>query len=122
MRLAPVFCVAVLLGTSPAMALKVTNLDHVPHRIAFEVAGSTRTETLAPNATVNFMNTPNGRLSLLSSPKPRSGGTVNADGILSGYIGNGRDQAIPVDVMDEYVIWPGGNLQLQRRMKRYGRD
>jgi hypothetical protein len=103
-----------------AQAMKVTNLDDVPHTISFEAAGSMRRDVLAPGQTVNFYNAPNGRLSLVDSPNPSSGGKVNADGMLSGYIGNGRDQGIPADAMDEYVIWKGGKMQLQRRMKRYG--
>ncbi len=119
-RMASIGVVAGLLST-PALALKVTNLDSRPHVVAFDVAGSRLTREVAPQATVQFEGLPNGRLSLLSSANPRQGGTVNADGLLSGVIGNGRDQQIPADIMDEYVIWPDGKLQLQRRMKRYGR-
>ena len=106
---------------SPALALSVTNLDKVPHRIIFEVVGTKLERTIAPNETTRFEGTPNGTLSLASSPNPTSGGALNADGLLKGYIGNGRDQGIPADTMDDYVIWPDGKLQLQRRMKRYGR-
>lgn len=112
--------VAITLTASPALALKITNLDTVPHRISFTSAGEVHQAALAPNETVRYEGIPNGRLSLLSSPNPRTGGMVNADGLLKGIIGNGRDQQIPVDIMDEYVIWRGGDLQLQRRMKRYG--
>jgi hypothetical protein len=109
-------------AASPAMALKVTNLDTVPHTVRYEVTGTPLEQTVAPNQTVRFEGLPNGRLSLVSSPNPRTGSAVNADGILSGYIGNGRDQNMPVDITDEFVIWKGGEMQLQRRMKRYGRQ
>lgn len=113
---------ALLAFASPAMALKITNLDTVPHRVSYDVTGQRLEREIAPNATTRFDGLPNGRLSLLSSPNPKQGGTLNANGLLSGYIGNGRDQAMPVYIDEEYVIWPGGKLQLQRRMKRYGRD
>lgn len=111
---------AMVLSPLAANAMKVTNLDRVPHTIVYEAAGTVHREYLAPNQTVNFYNMPNGRLSLATSPNPKQGATVEGTGIVSKYIGNGRDQGIPADQMDEYVIWKGGQLQLQRRTKRYG--
>lgn len=108
---------ALCLAASPAMALRVTNLDTVPHRVQFVSAGTPHERSIAPNATVRFDYMPNGRLSLLSSPAPKTGSTIEGTGILTKYIGNGRDQGIPADIADDYVIWPGGKLQLQRRMK-----
>lgn len=108
-------------SAAPAQALSITNLDKVPHKVVFEGGGTVLTREIAPNATIHLDGRPNGRLSLLSSPNPRSGGALNADGLLSGYIGNGRDQGLPVDIMDDYTIWPGGKLHIQRRIKQYGR-
>jgi hypothetical protein len=120
MRYSFLLATALLLAANPALALRVTNLDTQPHRIAFEAAGHTIEREIAPNATVRLDGLPSGRLSLVTSPNPRTGGALNADGVLSGYIGNGRDQRIPAEMMDDYVIWPGGELRLQRRMKQYG--
>lgn len=103
---------------NPALALRITNLDKVTHRVAFESGGTMHERTIAPNETTHFDGLPNGRLSLLTSPNPQTGGTLNAQGMLSNYIGNGRDQGVPADIMDDYVIWPGGKMHIQRRMKR----
>ena len=106
---------------APALAMDVSNLDHVTHRIAYDVAGTHKEVEIAPGETAHFYGQPNGTLSLLTSPNPREGGAVNSDGILSNYIGNGRDQNIAVDDdMNDYAIWPGGQLSLQRRIKQYG--
>lgn len=116
----PLIALTVAVAASPAWALKVTNLDTVPHLILFTVAGKDIQRTVQPNETTRFDGMPNGRLSLLSSPTPNVGGTLNGTGVLSKYIGNGRDQGVPADQMDEYVIWKGGKMMLQRRMKPYG--
>lgn len=118
-----VSCLAAVLAlvASPALALSVTNLDTVPHRVRLVAAGTSYERAVAPNETTRFEGLPNGTLSLLTSPQPNEGGALQADGLLRHIIGNGRDQHIPVDGMDDYTIWPGGDLQLQRRMKRYGR-
>lgn len=115
------FAALLALAADPAAALSITNLDKVTHRVEFLSAGTVHQREIAPNQTTRFEGLPNGTLSLLSSPNPRTGGAVNADGLLSGYIGNGRDQGIAADIMDDYVIWPGGKLGIQRRMKHYGR-
>ncbi len=120
-RFIPMLLVATL--ATPALAINISNLDKVPHRIAYDIAGSHHEVEIAPGDTAHFNGEPNGTLSLLTSPHPSEGGVVNSDGILSGYIGNGRDQNIAVDDdMNDYAIWPGGKLMLQRRIKQYGGD
>lgn len=108
----------------PAVALEVTNLDKVEHRVLLEVAGSRDIRTIAPNATENFIGQPNGRLTLLSAEKPKKGkGVIQSDGILSGIISNGRTEGIPAEDRDSFVIWPDGELNLQQRRRggKYGR-
>lgn len=110
---------AVLGIASPASALKVTNLDTVPHRIALSDAGSVQHYVIAPGATENLTGASQGRLSLVSASAPQKAqDSVLADGLLSGVIGVGRNQDIPADALDNFVIWPGGELRLQGRTKR----
>ena len=112
---------AVAFMASPAMALKITNLDAVAHRIVFESAGNRQVESLAPNETVRINAQPDGMLSLLSAnpPKP-SKGTLHADGMLSGMVGAVRSENIPTNDGDEFTIWPGGKLLLQKHSTNDG--
>lgn len=108
----------------PALALEVTNLDKVEHRVLLEVAGSRDIRTVLPGATENFIGQPNGRLTLLSAQNPSKGkGIIQSDGILSGVIGNGRTEGLPAEDRDSFVIWPDGQLNLQQRRRggKYGR-
>ena len=108
---------AVSLLASPAWALRITNLDKVPHTITYETLGNVFERTIAPNATTRFDGLPNGRLSLVTAAVKKQGGPVEGTGIITKYIGNGRNQGIPADIRDDYVIWPGGEIGIQRRMK-----
>lgn len=112
---------AALLMATPAHALKITNLDKVPHTLELTNAGTPQTITLAPDATEIVTGISQGKLSLKSAQVVKKAkGTVQADGMLSGIIGNGRNQDIPVDMNDTYVIWPGGDLRLQSHLKDGG--
>lgn len=104
------------LAASPAFAARITNLDTVPHVVTFERAGSIQEETVQPNATATFMRA-DGMVGL----KDGNAGTsrVNSDGILRGTIGDGRTTRIPAGPGDEFTIWPGGKLYLQRRIKAF---
>ncbi|MFM9889565.1 MAG: hypothetical protein ACKVOE_02815 [Rickettsiales bacterium] len=109
---------AVCSMASPALAMRVINLDTVQHQLVFEAAGTTTPITLAPGEMHNFATTPSGRLSLLSAPMPKGGTAIQTQGILRDVIGNGRNQDIPADEENEYAIWPGGDLVLQQRIRR----
>ncbi len=106
---------------SPAFALKVTNLDTVAHRIVFDSAGSQKTLTLAPDESQYITGSPAGRLSLAGAGKAGKGSAVETQGILRNYIGNGRNQDVPADPDDQFVIWPGGDLVLQRHIRQQGK-
>ena len=106
---------------SPALALRVTNLDSVAHTVTYDAAGTHYEATAAAGETIGFYGVPDGFLSLKSAnPKP-SRGTLHTDGMLSGIVGAARDQNIPAYGMDDYAIWPGGQLLLQRQMRDNGR-
>lgn len=109
---------AVFLLASPAIAMKVTNLDTVSHMVELSGAGEPQRRVIAPNATEYFSGASIGFLSLVNAPvsKP-SHGALHADGLLSGVIGVARTEHIPVDPDNSYAIWPGGDLRLQGRMK-----
>jgi hypothetical protein len=107
-------------AATPASALTVTNLDRVTHRVSLSSRGAPDIREIAPNATEYFVGTPGGSLSLLSAaPKP-SRSSVQSDGLLSGIIGAARNTDIPADDDYGYVIWPGGNLQLQKNRRTNG--
>jgi hypothetical protein len=109
---------AMLLIATPAMAMKITNLDSVDHRVLFTAAGVSQTRDIAAGDTEYFPAQPNGTLSLLSAEHPQpSQGTLHADGVLSGIVGAERTENIPTDSDDNYAIWPGGHLSIQQRMK-----
>jgi hypothetical protein len=115
---------------SPAYALKVTNLDEVTHRVALYGRGESVVREIEPGATEYFTGGSQGLLSLVEAPSAPVKGTktpakkqakrdsvVHADGLLSGIIGNERTSGIPADPDSTYVIWKGGDLRLQSRVK-----
>ena len=109
---------AALTFTSNAIALEVTNLDKVEHRVLLDVAGSQDVRTIPSGQTENFIGQPNGRLTLLSAETPKTAkDTIQSDGILAGYIGNGRTEGLPAEDRDSFVIWPDGKLNLQQRRR-----
>ncbi len=114
--------IAVLFATtclaSPALAIEITNLDKVEHRVVYEYAGSHEIITIAPDQTERLNVGTNGRVSLLDSKtgkkKKATGGNVRADGILSGVIGAARTVNIPADHDDTFVIWEDGTFAKQQ--------
>lgn len=114
-------CVVVAALSSPASATKISNLDSVPHTVVITAFGQKETRNIAPGSTEFFMNVADGRLSLQTSnqPKPNQN-TLNSDGLLSGIVGAGRTEGIPIGPRDSYAIWPGGKLALQGRRKDQG--
>ena len=116
-----------LLSTSPAFALRVTNLDKVPQTVELAGTGTPDTRTIQPGDTEYFTGNSNGRLSLIdTSVKGKhnaakdDNSTVHADGMLSGVIGAERNTDIPTDPESDYVIWPGGHLQVQHNQRNGG--
>ncbi len=104
---------------SPALALKVTNLDTVAHTVELSGTGAPELRIIQPNATEQFTGAAHGFLSLKTAKKPKPArGVIQADGVLSGIIGNGRTEGIPADADTSYVIWPDGRISLQSR-RRY---
>jgi hypothetical protein len=113
-----VLMAAMLAVASPALALKVTNLDTVAHTVEWSGRGAPELRVIKPNATENFVGAVQGFLSLKSAKTiKKAQGVVQSDGLLSGIIGNGRNQRIPADAKDSFVIWPDGSLKLQGRIK-----
>lgn len=109
----------ILLGlmAGQAQAAKVLNLDHVPHRVMVEQAGAVREYTIQPNGSVRWVGT-DSTVSLVTPGKAMpSRGRIHSDGLLSGTIGSMRNQQMPAGPTDEMVIWPGGQMHMQRRMK-----
>ncbi len=114
-----------LLAASPAYALKITNLDDVPHMVELSGGGVVERRVIAPDATEIFPGAALGFLSLVDtspaaskkSKKPTYDSVVHADGLLSGIIGNERTSGIPADPEYNYVIWDGGKLMVQSRTK-----
>lgn len=129
MKLRYASAIALVLATSPAFALKITNLDKVPHTVQITGNGDPQRRVIQPDATEYFTGSTTGTLSLLETPEPAKKGkaakkptkdsVVHADGMLSGIIGNERD-SMPADADNNYVIWPGGDLRVQSRVKRGG--
>jgi hypothetical protein len=112
---------ALLLFATPAHALKITNLDSVPHTVELAGRGTVSRYVIPPDATENITGASQGFLSLISAPvKQKAKGVLEADGLLSGVIAASRNQEIPVDPNDIYVIWPGGDLRLQGKIKPSG--
>ncbi|MES2984127.1 MAG: hypothetical protein V4735_02945 [Pseudomonadota bacterium] len=114
--------VALAAFATPVMALNVTNLDNVPHRVELAGQGAPEVHEIAPGATEYFYGTTGGYLSLLSAQQPKkSKGSIHSDGLLSGIVGAARTENIPADPDNNYVIWPEGKLMLQNRVKRTNR-
>jgi len=102
---------------TPAVAARVTNLDSVPHVVTFEHAGSVREQTVDPDSTVYFPRV-DGLVSLKGAPAATD--TVNSGGgLLNGVIGAQRGSRIPAGPGDDFTIWPGGKMHLQRRIKSF---
>ncbi len=120
---------ATMLVASPASALRVTNLDEVTHRVELYGRGEAIVQEIEPGATEYFTGSTQGLLSLVDAPETakanagkkhaaRDGDSaLHADGLLSGVIGAARTSGIPTDPDSSYVIWPGGRLMLQSRIK-----
>lgn len=110
-------CVLMATGAQ-ASFLRITNLDKVAHTVRYEASGGEQNYTIAPGETEMLVGQPAGRLSLVSAPKPvKATSAVQSDGLLSDFIGNGRTMDIPAEPRDEFVIWPGGEIGIQRRMR-----
>jgi len=111
-----------ILGTalaSPALAMRVSNLDNMPHTVLFEGAGTQQqTRTIAAGETEYFTGQSRGTLSLISPQARPNVGNLHADGLLSGVIGAERGEEIPTDADNDYAIWPGGHLGIQDSMRR----
>lgn len=121
MKYALALLTATLLA-SQANALEVTNLDSVEHRVQLETSGGKQVFTIPPGQTERIFSSPNGFLTLLSAKHPKKGGTVQADGILSGLTGGGRTVNLPAEHDDSFVIWQDGSfgIQSRRRNGRFG--
>ena len=104
------------LAANPAFAARITNLDNVAHVVTFERAGSVQEQTVLPNQTATFMRA-DGMVGLKGGAAATS--DVNSDGLLKGVIGASRGSRIPAGPGDEFTIWPGGKLYLQRRIKSF---
>jgi hypothetical protein len=107
--------VAATLMAAPAFAARVTNLDEVAHTVTFSHAGTVREEVVEPDATVYFPRL-DGMVSLKGG-KPASSTLNSSSGLLNGIVGAARTADIPAGPSDDFVIWKGGELRLQRRVK-----
>ncbi len=112
--------VAVVALSHSASAVRVTNLDTLPHMIIYEAAGHITNVAIPVGETVHIMGAPNGILSLKTSSPKAAKSTLQADGLLSGIVGVGRNQNIPASNEDDFVIWPGEQLMLQHRRRDQG--
>lgn len=109
---------AMLLVASPTLAMKVTNLDKIPHTIELVGRGTVQRYVIQPSETETITGATQGTISLVSSQNPKpSRSPVNADGMLSGIIGNGRTEGIQAEPDYNYTIWPGGQLAIQSRTR-----
>ena len=107
--------VVVMATATTAHAARVTNLDSVPHIVTFAHAGDVVEQEVAPNRTVYFQRL-DGVISLKGGKASDS--TLNSGGgLLNGVIGAARTSNIPAGPADDFTIWPGGDLRLQRRVK-----
>lgn len=107
---------SVALFAAPAFAARITNLDHVPHVVTFARAGAVQEQTVLPQRTAYFPRA-DGFVGLKGGNPGTS--TVNMDGMLRGAVGSGRTTNIPAGPGDDFVIWPGGKMHLQRRIKAF---
>ncbi len=114
---------SVLLAANAPQAhamLKVTNLSSSPQTVVLDSGSGDLRKVIAPQASAYFPGS-DGLLSLESALRPSAGDTVGASGLLSGIVGAARTSHIPASQMDQFVIWPSGELQLQLRQKK-GRE
>lgn len=102
--------------SAPAFAAKITNLDSVAHVVTFERAGSIQEQVVEPGRSVFFQRA-DGMVGLKGGNPGNS--RVNSDGLLRGTIGDGRTTRIPSGPGDEFTIWKGGKMHLQRRIKAF---
>lgn len=80
---------------SPAYAVSLTNLDTVAHEVQIEVAGEVLHKPIQPRQTIR-LSPQRQTLTLMSKQD---------------------NQSIEAKELNEYVIWPGGELKLQRRIR-----
>lgn len=106
------------LASVPAFAARVTNLDTTAHVVQFEFAGSVQEQTVAPNGTVTFPRQ-DGFVSLKGGTPATS--HVTSDGLLQGAVGNARSAGLPAGPGDDFVIWKGGKITLQHRIKSFNK-
>ncbi len=103
---------------TPALAIEITNLDKVEHHIVYEYAGSREIISIKPTMTERLLGVPSGVISLLDVKTGKkakgNGGTINADGMLSGIIGAARTVNIPAEGDDTFVIWEDGSFSKQQ--------
>ena len=84
----------------PAHAVTVSNLDEVSHYVVFEeTMGSKVMREVTPGQTIQSQAV---------------GGAA--------YLKSKPDQSVRIEEMDRLAIWPGGNLQIQMRMRRWGQN
>lgn len=114
----PIFLCAMLAAT-PALALKVTNLDKVPHRVLFKNAGSEQVREIPAGETAYFSGEAEGTLSLLDVAPKEGKGTLQADGYWLRTVNGGRNQNMVATQRDFFAIWPNGDLLLQGRRTGY---
>ena len=105
-----------MVAANPAFAARITNLDKVAHVVTFERAGSVQEQVVQPQRTVYFQAA-DGIVSMKGGTPAKS--SLNSDGLLSGVIGAVRTTQIPAGPGDDFVIWPGGKMHLQRRIKSF---
>ena len=116
------FLLGLIVMANQSVAMQVTNLDNVAHRVGLSRFGEEEVSVIAPNETEIFAGASYGSLSLLTAQNPKpSRGNIHADGLLSGIIGNERTENIPVGPYDNFVIWPGGKMTLQSHRRKSGR-
>lgn len=116
MRTGLIVSLSLIALAAPASAARITNLDSIPHVVTFERAGSVQERTVQSQQTVYFQNA-DGMVGLKGGTPGRD--RVQSDGLLRGTIGDGRTTRIPAGPGDDFTIWPGGKMHLQRRIKSF---
>lgn len=106
--------IALVLAAPALQAARVTNLDSVPHTVQFSQAGTVHEQVVQPDRTISFPAR-DGIIGLKDGVKPKS--SVTSDGLLGGIVGAARTSNIPAGPYDDFTIWKGGELRLQRRVK-----
>lgn len=123
MKLIHATALSLALIASPALAMRITNLDKVPQTVALTQGTNVDQRTIAPGDTEYYTGAPRGQLMLVPTPvydkkgkaskrSAKHQSVVHADGMLSGIIGNESDTLV-ADPDNDYAIWPGGKLQVQ---------